>query len=118
MKKLLALLTSALLLILPACGGDDPHAAVLGRYDCVAVAQGRVAIAGMGEYIELSQDGAGRLSLSGVPMEGSWSLAGSDFALTVQNEQGETAYDLAGQLQGEVLTVEIEGYTCTFVKAG
>jgi len=115
-KKTLLAPLLALLLLTASCGSKEPPVG-LGRYECAAVALGDVAIRGAGESVELKEDGVGVLRLSGEPIEGSWTLSGTALALTVGEEDNPPYYDLVGTLEGEVLTLEIEGYTCTFLKA-
>lgn len=125
-KPLLWVLTLGLALGLCACGGsaeppepiETPASAASndpnwGIYTCTSVKMDDMDIGAEGQWIQLSPQGKAVIFLVDEPDEGQWSLTGSIFTLTMTGETVGT-----GTLKNGVLTLELMGTQCVFLRDG
>lgn len=126
MGKALRLLLAALLaLSLCACGSapsETPAAAPapaadpdpnLGRYLCTAVTVDGMDLGPEGQWILLKEDGLATVYLDREPDEGSWSLNGSLFSLSITGDQVGT-----GILEDGIMTLDLMGAHWVFLLEG
>ncbi|MCF0123581.1 MAG: hypothetical protein HUJ67_05670 [Ruminiclostridium sp.] len=123
-RSVLSVLALCLALCLCACGDtgeraqpgnshtapNDPN---LGLYLCTSVKVDDMDVGAAGQWIQLEPQGKAILSLTDETDEGQWSLAGSSFTLTVADKTVA-----AGTLDRGVLTLDLLGAQCVFLRDG
>ena len=107
MKKILAiLLTLALLLSLAACGAANPNVGVYEAISCDALG---ISMDCEGEWIELKNNGKGKLSLMGDEFGCTWELEGEKLTVTNQGDE------FRGTLRNGVITLDYGGMVYVYV---